>query len=282
MNKASIIIHGGCGRFEAKNVRYEKYRKHLRDIIGSARKLLLDGAGAREVAIHAIKMLENDTLFNAGIGSKIQADGIIRMTAAVIDSKTQTFSGVMNIQDVKNPIEVADLLSNESHNVLAGIPALEFARSKNVPYFNPVTALRLKEFNDNVTGKTGTVGAVVLDKKGVICSATSTGGIGGELPGRVSDSATVAGTYCSKECGVSATGMGEHIIRMAVAARFVTMAEEGRSLEKAKTLIVNQANNKKLRFGFIALDREGNWVAGQTRKVKTIFAVCDSDNIITF
>ena len=282
MKTPKIIIHGGCGRFESKAIKYEKYRKSLKVVLEKAQPLLMDGASAKEVAIYAVKLLEDDEIFNAGTGSKIQSDGVVRMTAALIDSKEGVFSGVMNIEDIKNPIEVAELLQNETHSVLAGQPALTFARAKGVPFYNPVTELRLKEFNAGKAGKTGTVGAVVLDSKGVIASATSTGGIGSELPGRVSDSATVAGTYCSRECGVSCTGMGEHITRLAVASRLVTMAEDGRSLEKAKTLIINKANNKKLRFGFIALDRDGNWTVGQTRKVKTLFAVHDGRNMEVF
>ena len=273
MKTPIIIIHGGCGRFESKAIKYDKYRKSLKWVLEKTKSMLEEGASARETAVYAVKLLEDDEIFNAGTGSKIQSDGIIRMTAALIDSKEGVFSGVLNIEDVKNPIEVADLLQEEKHTVLAGLPALSFAREKGIIYYNPVTKLRLKEFNEAMVGNTGTVGAVALDFKGVIASATSTGGIGGEMPGRVSDSATVAGTYCSKECGVSCTGMGEHITRLAVASRIVTMAEDGRSLEKARNLLINKANSKKLRFGFIALDREGNWCVGQTRRVKTLFAV---------
>ena len=272
MKKPAIIIHGGCGRFESKSIKYSHYRVSLKKVIAECYELLNTGASAKEVAILAVKMLEDDPLFNAGTGSKLQSDGVVRMTAALIDSKEGVFSGVMNIEDVQNPIEVASLLQSEPHTVLAGLPALDFARKKEIPEYNPVTPQRYQDYLDGQKGKTGTVGAVVLDKAGVLCSATSTGGIGSELPGRVSDSATVAGTYCSRECGVSCTGMGEHITRMAVAARIVTMAEDGRSLEKAKNLVINKANNKKLRFGFIALDREGDWTVGQTRRVRTLFA----------
>lgn len=272
MKKFGIIIHGGCGRFESKSIKYSQYRLSLQKIVDECYDLLNSGYNAKDVSTLAIKLLEDDPIFNAGTGSKIQSDGVVRMTAALIDSKEGIFSGVMNIEDVKNPIEVANLLQHEPHTVLAGLPALDFARSKGIERYDPITEQRLKEYEDKVSGQTGTVGAVALDKMGVLCSATSTGGIGSEFPGRVSDSATVAGTYCSRECGVSCTGIGEHITQMAVAVRIVTMAEDGRSLEKAKNLLINKANSKKCRFGFIALDRDGDWTVGQTRRVKTLFA----------
>jgi L-asparaginase len=53
---------------------------------------------------YAVSLLEDDELYNAGIGSQIQSDGIIRMSAAIMNGETQKMSGVINIQDVKNPI----------------------------------------------------------------------------------------------------------------------------------------------------------------------------------
>ena len=49
---------------------------------------------------------------------------------------------------------------------------------------------------------------VALDLNGYISAGTSTGGVGGEIPGRVSDSPTVAGNYANEFAGVSATGIG--------------------------------------------------------------------------
>ena len=43
----------------------------------------------------------------------------------------------------------------------------------------------------------GIVGCVAIDKNGKISVATSTVGKGFEIPGRISDSATVAGNYAN-------------------------------------------------------------------------------------
>ena len=43
----------------------------------------------------------------AGTGSKTQHDGQIRMSAALMDGSKTRFSGVINIQNVQNPILIA-------------------------------------------------------------------------------------------------------------------------------------------------------------------------------
>jgi L-asparaginase len=46
-----------------------------------------------------------------------------------------------------------------------------------------------------------------FDQNGKIAAATSTGGKGFEVPGRISDSATVAGNYANPFCGVNRGGI---------------------------------------------------------------------------
>ena len=66
----------------------------------------------------------------------------------------------------------------------------------------------------------GTVGAVALDKKGNLSSATSTGGRSNKMPGRVGDSPILgAGTWAENGlCAVSGTGHGEYFMRYLTAA----------------------------------------------------------------
>ena len=67
----------------------------------------------------------------------------------------------------------------------------------------------------------GTVGAVALDRRGLVAAATSTGGMTGKPPGRVGDSPLIGcGTYAESTAGaVSCTGDGEAIIRVVLARR---------------------------------------------------------------
>jgi L-asparaginase len=68
---------------------------------------------------------------------------------------------------------------------------------------------------------TGTRGCVAFDQNGKIAVANF-GGKGFEVPGRISDSATVAGNYANAFCGVSLTGVGEDIMSNATATKIVT------------------------------------------------------------
>jgi beta-aspartyl-peptidase (threonine type) len=64
----------------------------------------------------------------------------------------------------------------------------------------------------------GTVGAVVLDDAGRLAAATSTGGVRGQLPGRVGDTPLPgAGTFADDRVAVSCTGNGEAIMRTVAA-----------------------------------------------------------------
>ncbi len=279
--KPLVIIHGGAGRLESDHRDYKAYRIELKRIVLSAFDILRTG-DARNCALHAIRSLENCEIFNAGKGSKIQSDGVIRMTASIIDSRSKVFSGVVNIENVEHPIDVANILNKDTHSVLSGALATKYAWEQGFNFFDPKTDERQQEFIKKVQKKFGTVGVVALDKKGCICAATSTGGIGDELPGRMSDSATVAGTYANRFAGISCSGIGEQIVNAAVAAKLVTMVELGMGLDKSTSRIINQANNNSARFGFISLDRNGLFSVGQTRGVKTMYALYDGNSLKVF
>ena len=178
--------------------------------------------------------MEDDALFNAGTGSQIQSDGKIRMSAALMDGESQKMSGVINIKKVKNPIQVAQFLMQEDDRVLGGSGATSYARKNGFEAFDTEIAQRRTEYEAKIESLgSGTVGCVALDKAGKIAVATSTGGKGFELVGRISDSATVAGNYANSFCGVSLTGVGEDIVSNATAAKIVTRVTDGFSIQDA-------------------------------------------------
>src|SRR5690606_29363170 len=109
---------------------------------------------------------------------------------------------VINIQNVKNPVEVAMLLMQEDDRVLGADGANKYASEKNIPSYNPELPQRRKEYEEKLKSLgLGTVGCVVLDADGKIAAATSTGGKGFELVGRISDSATTAGNFANQFAG---------------------------------------------------------------------------------
>ena len=245
--------------------------------------VLLQEGTAEETVCHAIRMLEDDPIFNAGTGSKLQADGQVRMSAALMDGTNNRFSGVINVQNIRNPIEAAALLSEEEHTILSADQATEFCRRNGIAHYDPVTPERQEEYEKRCSGMHGTVGAVGLDKEGRIFAGTSTGGIGYEIPGRVSDCPTVAGTYASTKAGVSCTGIGEQITQQAAAARIITRVEDGMSLHDAVAKTMSESNNFNYLYGLISLNSEGHVEVGKTAALNEVFyAFRDEGRIRTF
>ena len=133
-----LVIHGGAGVLEGKAGEDQKMHDSLCLIWEETFNDLRKGS-AEEAVRHGIRMLEDEPIYNAGTGSKLQADGQVRMSAALMDGTNNRFSGVINVQNIRNPIEAAASLSGEKHSVLSADQATEFCRKKGFPEYNPVT-----------------------------------------------------------------------------------------------------------------------------------------------
>lgn len=280
-----IILHGGY--INESNLSTKPYRQaSIQRILDAAyAQLLSEKLSAMDCAVLVVSMLEDDELFNAGTGSRIQSDGVIRMTASLMDSTTKKMSGVVNIEGVKNPIQVARALQHlPTDNILAGPCAQQWARDNGFEYFNTETAVRKEEWllnkakeeeekqkqkqkeQQNKTTeeqppqhKTGTVGAVVLDANGVLAAATSTGGKGGEIPGRVSDSGNVSGCFVNNACGVSITGVGENAISISMASAICIRRKDGKTLDEAVAMTMADLEEIRGVSGAVCLDAQGNF-----------------------
>jgi L-asparaginase len=230
-----LIIHGGFFSESHANMATKIAKQQsLSDIVMQGYEYL-NTHTALETCIYVVSLLEGDVLFNAGLGSQIQRDGKVRMSASIMDGKTKRFAGVINIENVKNPIFVASKLLDYEDRVLSGDGALKFARAQGFVYYDPITQQRQAEYEAklNQLENKGTVGCVALDADGNIAAATSTGGKGFEIPCRVSDSATAAGNFASRFAGISCTGVGEDIVSIALSAKIETRVADGFSLKEA-------------------------------------------------
>ncbi|MGV9004030.1 isoaspartyl peptidase/L-asparaginase [Flavobacterium sp.] len=272
-----IIIHGGFFSESTTNqeTKVAKQQALLRIVKDSYQ--FLQTHTAIETVVFAVSQLEDDALFNAGIGSQIQSDGKIRMSASLMDGTTQKFSGVINIEQVKNPIHVAHVLMNVDDRVLGGEGAIAFARDHGFKIFSTETPQRKEEYEAKVKSNgQGTVGCVVLDKEGKLAVATSTGGKGFEIVGRVSDSATVAGNYVNEFCGVSLTGVGEDIVSNATAAKIVTRVTDGFTLQGAFEKTFEELKPYDGFAGAIGIDNKGN-MFHQDSHPNMVFASFDGE-----
>lgn len=254
-----IIIHGGffSESADTEEIRIAK-RNALINIVTEAHEYLQNNSALKTV-IYAVSLLEDCELFNAGLGSQIQSDGKIRMSAAIMDGFSKKFSGVINIEEIKNPVFVAEKLMDYEDSVLSGAEAQSFARQHGFQYYNPETESRRRSYIEKLSesSRVGTVGCVALDAEGKLAVATSTGGKGFEVPGRVSDSATVAGNFGNDFAAISCTGVGEDIVSAALAAKIVTRVTDGLSLKDACDRSMNELKPYDGFAGVIGISADG-------------------------
>lgn len=267
MNKIhpSIVIHAGAGPLLPSKASETRAHESLKKIVNDAYEKLIAGEKAIDVVVWTVTQLEDNPQFNAGTGCMLQSDGVARMTASLMDGSRGKFSGLMNIEEIKNPIQVAKLLQEEMDRVISGRGAKAYARRMNFPYYNPITEQSHAEWKSRLEGKAlgletmvGTVGCVCVDEYGNLAAATSTGGKGMEIMGRVGDSATIAGNYASKSAAVSSTGIGEEIVENGLAVKIVTRVDDGMSLQQSFEKTFSELKEKHGRAGCIGVDVEGN------------------------
>ncbi|NHM07219.1 asparaginase [Flavobacterium sp. CYK-4] len=277
-----LIIHGGFFSESSKDDATKLAKQNALERIVKESYEYLKTHNAIETAVYAVTLLEDDALFNAGIGSQIQSDGKIRMSASLMDGEIQKMSGVINIEEVKNPIQVAQVLMAYDDRVLGGSGATNFARQHGFEVFSTEIPQRRAEFEAKLASKgLGTVGCVVLDRDGKLAAATSTGGKGFEIPGRISDSATVAGNYANHFCAVSLTGVGEDIVSNATAAKIVTRVTDGFALKDAFAKTFDELLPYDGFAGAIAIDCDGN-MFHQDSHPSMVFASFDGENFEVF
>lgn len=273
-----IIIHGGFFSESSTNIETKIAKQSALLKIVKESFYYLKSHSALETVVFAVELLENDSLFNAGIGSQIQSDGKIRMSASLMDGYTKKFSGVINIEDVKNPIRVAEKLLPFDDRVLGGEGAIKFARENGFEKFSTEIPQRREEYLAKLKAKgLGTVGCVALDENGKIAAATSTGGKGFEMVGRISDSATTAGNFANDFCGVSCTGVGEDIVSAALATKIVTRVSDEMSIKKAFEKSFEELKPFNGFAGAIAIDHHGN-IFHQDSHPSMVYAWFDGEN----
>ncbi len=288
-----IVIHGGAGTLSRENMTPEReaeYRGKLTEALQAGHAVLAGGGTSLDAVTAAVKVLEDSPLFNAGRGAVFTHEGRNELDAAIMDGRTLSAGSVAGLRRVKNPIDLARRVMEESpHVMMVGEGAETFARQQGVEivpesYFRVESrweALQRALEDERKAGTTayfeadgasevpgsadrkfGTVGAVALDRDGNLAAATSTGGMTNKRWGRVGDAPIIgAGTYANNaSCAVSATGHGEFFIRYTVAHDICARVQyAGTPLQEAADAVVNDVLVKAGGDGgVIAMDAQGN------------------------
>ena len=273
-----LAIHGGAGtlpRAEMGGERELQYRSGLAAALDAGYGVLQGRGTSLDAVTRAVTVLEDNPLFNAGLGSVFTHDGGNELDAAIMDGGSLRAGAVCGVTHIRNPIELARTVMEHSEYVmLSGAGAEEFALSRGfalVPrsyFYTPERWRQLERIRNGDAGLSaltishvGTVGAVALDGGGRLAAATSTGGMTGKRYNRIGDSPIIgAGTYADdRSCAVSATGHGEVFIRAAVAHDICSrMRFGGRSLSTAvREVVLEELPALQGEGGVIAIDRHG-------------------------
>jgi len=229
---------GNITRTTIPREQYNMYRTSLLGILDKAAKKLADGeATALDVATYAVSLLEDDALYNSGKGAVFTRQGKNELECSIMVSNGYRKRGIgcMMLSRVKNPIKLARefLVQGEKangggagdHCQYSGDFAEGLAEKWGLEIVDPSYFFTQKRWDEHQRGlaeeesregagmasnKTtqwerdnfipmGTCGAVVVDRFGTVCTATSTGGLTNKVPGRIGDTPTIGAGFWAEE-----------------------------------------------------------------------------------
>jgi L-asparaginase / beta-aspartyl-peptidase len=257
MIRYGIVVHGGAGSSTRLN-------GACKPACEAGFRLLMEGATAVEAVVEAARIMEDDGRFNAGCGSVLRLDGkTVEMDASVMDSKG-VIGAVVSIRNVKNPVLVARAVMDTPHIALSGEGARLFARRHRFPrhVVDPRARVRYEKLLGEIrSGRLAkrdprwkecdlpglwnfdtpykkvfvdTIGAVAMDRHGSMAVAASTGGASPMLLGRVGDTPMVgSGFYAGPHGAVTATGIGEEIVKRVLSKAVYDGLAEGKDVNDA-------------------------------------------------
>lgn len=274
----AIAIHGGAGTIKRENMGAEReaaFLESLEQAVLAGYEQLQEGESSLTAIRTAIRLLEDNPLFNAGRGAVFNSEGVNELDASVMTGQDRNAGAVSSVQRIQHPIDLAiAVMQNSPHVMLSGAGAEQFAEEQGFAFVEPAwfyTDFRWQQLEEARARESAgtfkaqdffsTVGAVALDQAGNLAAGTSTGGMTNKRFGRVGDSPIIgAGTFADNDsCAVSATGHGEYFIRWMVAYDICQRVAQGAPLREAADTVVNEILvNAGGTGGVIAIDRQGN------------------------
>ncbi len=241
-----LLVHGGAWAIPEDAA--AAHEAGVRSALEAGYAILKRGGTALDAVEAAVTGMEDDPTFDAGRGSFLTHDGRVQLDALLMDGGRMKAGGVACVERLRNPIQAARLVLEESpHVYFVGAGAEEFARQHGMTLIDNselvlerererLAAAQAREaagladdtfsgHRDDKSPETAcgaemtshdTVGAVALDAAGNLAAATSTGGTLNKTPGRVWVSSLIGcGCYADNEAAaVSLTGWGEPIMKL--------------------------------------------------------------------
>jgi isoaspartyl peptidase/L-asparaginase-like protein (Ntn-hydrolase superfamily) len=256
----ALALHGGAGAIAERA--YKQEEAHMAALLDEGAAMLARGVSALDVVTAMAEALEASGLHVAGKGAAPNAAGVVELDASIMEGVTRAAGAVAGLRGFVSPVRVARaVMEHTPHVLLVGEGAAEFAAAQKLErvddpksYYTPAES--------GLPGA-GTIGAVALDTSGRLAAATSTGGLGGKMPGRVGDAPIIgAGCWADRRAAISCTGLGEYFMRVNAAADVsARIAYAKQSLADAAASVIEDVRELGGYGGLIAVDAYGNVAA---------------------
>jgi beta-aspartyl-peptidase (threonine type) len=278
-NLPVLLVHGGAWAIPDDQI--EAHLNGVRNARSAGWRVLERGGTAIEAVEAAIVVMEDDPTFDAGRGSFLNADGKVQLDALMMCGATLRAGGVGCVEHVRNAIQAARKVLEESpHVYLVAEGAERFAAKHGIELIDNSELVVPREVELLKVAKekaargevheifaseeyaSDTVGAVALDKQGNVAAGTSTGGTLNKTPGRVGDSSLIGcGCYADNEsAAISTTGWGEPMMKLVIAKWTADQVLNGADPQPAATdAIMYLKRRLNGHGGMIVLDAKGRY-----------------------
>lgn len=274
-----LVVHGGAWAIPDDMI--DAHLNGVRRALDQGWRVLERGGRALDAVEAAITVMEDDETFDAGRGSFLTRDGRVQLDALMMDGATLRAGGVGCVERIRNPIQAARLVLDESPHVyfvaegaerFAQEHGIELCRNEELVIEREIK--RLKDAREKEAAghpdltfagpqsSHDTVGAVALDANGNIAAGTSTGGTLNKAPGRVGDSSLIGcGCYADNQsAAASCTGWGEPIMKLVLAKWAADRVRTGGAPDAvASEAMVYLHQRLKGHGGMILLDQRGRF-----------------------
>lgn len=263
--KPTIIVHGGSW-----SIPDSLRAGHLNGVIKAVRigyQILQQRGSALEAVEQAVVCMENDPIFDAGVGSFLNEQGYVELDALLMDGKTLNAGAIGAVSNCRNPISLARRLLEkpDSPMMLVGVGANSFAEKTGLSC-DPKELIIPREQERWEKGQSdifipnaqGTVGAVALDINSNLASATSTGGAPYKMVGRLGDTSIIgSGGYACEIAAASSTGHGESFMKINAAKLAVDLIRQGFSSQNTAREVIDRIAEINGYGGIIIVDKNG-------------------------
>ena len=161
--KPTIIAHGG-----AWNIPDSLRAGHLNGVskaVKTGYQILIKNGSAVEAVEKAVASMEDDPIFDAGVGSFLNEEGYVELDALIMDGKTLNAGAIGAVSNCRNPIVLARRLLEKENSpmMLVGLGANLFAEKMRLNC-DPKDAVLIKNPEDYRLPKFGLATTYIIAK----------------------------------------------------------------------------------------------------------------------